>query len=73
MSTSQDHHRDRKYKSGAQRRKRLKENEIEHSLLKCLKTGNNGRGRLLLSVTHLKFADRTLHILCLIKISLLIK
>lgn len=59
VSTTQDYHRDRKCRSGVQRRKSLKEEEIESHLFKFLKTGNSDSE---LSMTHIKTAKRTLQI-----------
>lgn len=42
VSTNEEHHKKRKCRRGAQRRKRLKEMELESRLFKFLKTGNNG-------------------------------
>lgn len=70
---SQDYHRDRKYTSGAQKRKRQKEKEIESSLLKFLKTGNNRSEQISPEHDLHKIWRRDFQILYLIKISLLIK
>lgn len=43
VTSNEDHLKHRKRRSGAQRRKRLKEVELERRLFKFLKTGHNER------------------------------
>jgi ABC-type lipoprotein export system ATPase subunit len=60
MSIKEDHHRDRKYKSGAQRRKTLIDKEIGNRLLECLKTRDSESEQTLVIVTHIKSFNKDL-------------